>query len=42
MTKAATVSDVLTTLDYGPAPESAAEVLQWLDGHDRIFDLFIV
>lgn len=28
-------------MDYGPAPESAAMAEQWLDQHNRSFDLFI-
>ncbi|ALG91185.1 MULTISPECIES: aldehyde dehydrogenase family protein [Actibacterium] len=31
-----TVSEIFSTMDYGPAPESAAEALAWLvDGGDR-------
>src|SRR5688572_27045451 len=37
----ASVADVLTTLDYGPAPESAAPVEEWLERHGRSFGLFI-
>ena len=37
----ASVADILTTLDYGPAPESAAPVEEWLERHGRAFDLFI-
>jgi aldehyde dehydrogenase (NAD+) len=36
-----TVSDLLATLDYGPAPESASPVHEWLEAHGRRFDLFI-
>ncbi len=28
-------------MEYGPAPESAAEADKWLDGHDRRFGLYI-
>jgi aldehyde dehydrogenase (NAD+) len=37
----ASVADILTTLDYGPAPESAGPVDEWLERHGRSFDLFI-
>lgn len=36
-----TIAQVFETLDYGPAPESAAPALEWLDAHARRFDLFI-
>jgi aldehyde dehydrogenase (NAD+) len=36
-----TVQEIFETLDYGPAPESAAPALDWLAQHDRTFDLFI-
>ncbi|WP_138468925.1 aldehyde dehydrogenase family protein [Poseidonocella sp. HB161398] len=32
-----TVREIFETMDYGPAPESAAEALAWLDGHGRRF-----
>ncbi|NCO22362.1 MAG: aldehyde dehydrogenase family protein [Rhodobacterales bacterium] len=35
------VSDIYHTMAYGPAPESDAEAQWWLDGHDRVFGLFI-
>jgi aldehyde dehydrogenase (NAD+) len=35
------VAEILETMDYGPAPESAAPVEAWLDLHNRSFDLFI-
>ena len=35
------VSQIFESLDYGPAPESAAEALAWLDGHGRRFGQFI-
>jgi aldehyde dehydrogenase (NAD+) len=36
-----TVAEVFQTLEYGPAPESSAEAMQWLESHKRSFDLFI-
>lgn len=36
-----TVTDVLSTMEYGPAPESAALAEVWLDGHGRRFGPFI-
>jgi aldehyde dehydrogenase (NAD+) len=35
------VADILTTLEYGPAPESARPVEEWLERHERRFDLFV-
>ncbi len=35
------VVELFESLEYGPAPESPAPVLQWLDRHHRTFDLFI-
>jgi len=35
------VADVLKTMEYGPAPESASVANQWLDGHGRRFGLFV-
>jgi aldehyde dehydrogenase (NAD+) len=35
------ISDILQTMAYGPAPESAAPAHAWLDGHRRRFGLFI-
>ncbi len=35
------VAEILRTMDYGPAPESAAQVEQWLEGHARRFGLFV-
>ena len=35
------VADVLKTMEYGPAPESATLANRWLDGHGRRFGLFI-
>ena len=31
------VRDIFNSMDYGPAPEDKAEVLAWLDRHDRRF-----
>jgi aldehyde dehydrogenase (NAD+) len=36
-----TINEILTTMDYGPAPESTKEALAWLDRHERRFGLFI-
>src|SRR6185503_3295136 len=36
----ASVADILTTLEYGPAPESASPVEEWLERHGRNFGLF--
>ena len=35
------LTELFQTLPYGPAPESAAAAIAWLDRHDRRFDLFI-
>jgi aldehyde dehydrogenase (NAD+) len=35
------IADILTTLDYGPAPESAKQADEWLDRHQRRFGQFI-
>jgi aldehyde dehydrogenase (NAD+) len=35
------VAEIFKTLEYGPAPESAANAKAWLDSHERRFDLFI-
>lgn len=35
------VADILDTLEYGPAPESAATAQKWLDEHDRSLGHFI-
>ena len=32
-----TVTDILSTMDYGPAPESADVALAWLARHERRF-----
>ena len=36
-----TLQDILSTMDYGPSPESQKEALAWLDQHQRRFGLFI-
>ncbi|SFR58790.1 aldehyde dehydrogenase family protein [Litoreibacter janthinus] len=36
-----TVKNILETMDYGPAPESAAEALAWLDSKSRQFGHYI-
>jgi aldehyde dehydrogenase (NAD+) len=35
------VADIFETMEYGPAPESAAPVNAWLDARERRFGLFI-
>ena len=35
------VAEILQSLEYGPAPESASEANAWLDAKKRKFDLFI-
>ncbi|MGH7449366.1 MAG: aldehyde dehydrogenase family protein, partial [Longimicrobiales bacterium] len=35
------VVEIFESLEYGPAPESAAPANEWLDAHGRRFDLFI-
>jgi aldehyde dehydrogenase (NAD+) len=35
------VADVLKTMEYGRAPESASVANQWLEGHGRRFGLFV-
>ena len=35
------VAEILKTMDYGPAPESAEQAQAWLDKHHRRFDLFV-
>ncbi len=37
----ASISEIFQTLDYGPAPESAAPADRWLDTHGRRFGHFI-
>jgi aldehyde dehydrogenase (NAD+) len=38
---ASKIADILETMEYGPAPESAAPAMAWLDGHARRFGMFI-
>ncbi len=35
------VAEILTTMEYGPAPESAKLANQWLDAHSRAFGMYI-
>ncbi|MCB1388894.1 MAG: aldehyde dehydrogenase family protein [Rhodobacteraceae bacterium] len=35
------IREIMTTMDYGPAPESADEALAWLQARGRRFGLFI-
>ncbi len=35
------VAEILDSMDYGPAPESADQAEDWLDGHQRKFGIFI-
>ena len=35
------VATIFETMDYGPAPESAAEAMAWLNGHKKTFGHFI-
>jgi aldehyde dehydrogenase (NAD+) len=36
-----TVAEIFESMEYGPAPESAAPAKAWLDSHQGRFDLFI-
>lgn len=36
-----TITEILNTMDYGPAPEGQKEAQAWLDQHQRRFGLFI-
>lgn len=36
-----TVNEIFETMDYGPAPESSAEAMAWLNGKSRSFGHFI-
>jgi aldehyde dehydrogenase (NAD+) len=36
-----TVQNIFETMEYGPAPENKTVAEQWLDTHDRQFQLFI-
>ncbi|MDF2981914.1 MAG: aldehyde dehydrogenase family protein, partial [Devosia sp.] len=35
------IAEIFTSLDYGPAPESADVALAWLSAHDNTFGHFI-
>ena len=35
------MNDILTSMEYGPAPEDASEVRQWLKDHKNKFGHFI-
>ncbi|MDR7423414.1 MAG: aldehyde dehydrogenase family protein [Armatimonadota bacterium] len=35
------VTEILRTMEYGPAPEAAGPALAWLDAHGRRFGLFV-
>ena len=35
------IPDIFDTMEYGPAPESAAEATEWLQAHGAAFGLFI-
>ena len=35
------IADIFETMQYGPAPESAAPANAWLDAHERRFGMFI-
>jgi aldehyde dehydrogenase (NAD+) len=35
------VREIFETMDYGPAPEDAAQAMAWLDAHKRTFGHFI-
>ncbi|HEX6133117.1 MAG TPA: aldehyde dehydrogenase family protein [Longimicrobiales bacterium] len=35
------VADIFESLDYGPAPESAAPANEWLDAHGRRFGVYV-
>ena len=35
------IAELFQTMTYGPAPESDAAAVAWLDAHNRRFDLFI-
>jgi len=37
----ATVAEIFETMEYGPAPESAAPAQQWIATHSGAFDLYI-
>ena len=35
------VRDIFASMDYGPAPESATEALDWIKGHGGRFGCFV-
>jgi phosphoribosylformylglycinamidine synthase PurS subunit len=35
------VAEIFETLEYGPAPESSAPAIRWLDAHERSFGIYI-
>jgi aldehyde dehydrogenase (NAD+) len=35
------IKEIYDTMVYGPAPESAAPAVEFLENHNRKFDLFI-
>ena len=35
------IKEIYDTMIYGPAPESAASAVEFLENHNRQFDLFI-
>lgn len=35
------IKEIFDTMVYGPAPESAAPAVDYLESHNRTFDLFI-
>jgi aldehyde dehydrogenase (NAD+) len=35
------VAEIFETMEYGPAPESAEQAMEWLDAHGRAFGHFI-
>jgi len=37
----ATVAEIFETMEYGPAPESAAAAMEWIARHQGVFGLFI-
>ena len=41
LNKDPSIESIFETLEYGPAPESAASVNAWLDEHGRAFGHFI-
>ncbi|HWQ12446.1 MAG TPA: hypothetical protein VNL77_06590, partial [Roseiflexaceae bacterium] len=38
---ASRVAEILTTMEYGPAPESAQPAQRWLEARGRTFGCFI-